>query len=75
MRSPLSLNESPSKKEGKFHRLAQPQNHHRRLNESPSKIGREILGRRCRSRLEHCLNEIPSKKESKWFCPAVDTRT
>ena len=46
-----------------------------RLNESPSKIGREILGRRCRSRLERCLNEIPSKKESKWFCPAVDTRT
>ena len=62
----LSLNESPSEKEGKCWVWVEEWLGERwSLNESPSeKEGKSVAGYRCR-RCVACLNESPSEKEGK----------
>ena len=65
--SNLSLNESPSKKEGKYRRRGFGRALGDCLNESPSKKEGKCRERSPRTRGTIRLNESPSKKEGKFM--------
>ena len=65
--SASSLNESPSEKEGKWHRFFLEFEHSlKALNESPSEKEGKSCGRGSRSSSTLPLNESPSEKEGKY---------
>ena len=61
----MSLNESPSEKEGKYPRQSPSLSVLWRLNESPSEKEGKYYGGRPVHRYRHGLNESPSEKEGK----------